>query len=82
MVRISMGPVLGEITTNKAIMMIEVDEPGNDVIPIIANIYKEDEKDHTVQQLHKNLPARRPFVFEIENLDPNTEYTGKLLDSK
>ena len=82
MVRISMGPVLGEITTNKAIMLLEVDEPGNDVIPIVANIYKEDEKDHTVQQLHKNLPARRPFVFEIENLEPNTEYTGKFLDSK
>ena len=76
MVRISMGPVLGEITTNKAIMLLEVEEPGYDLVPIIAKIYKEDEKDNPVQEIEKKLPGRRPTVFEIEDLEPNTQYTG------
>ena len=77
MVRISMGPALGEITTTTATMLLEVEEPGNDVVPVTAKIYKGDEKDDPVQQLDKKLPARRPTVFEIEELEPNTEYTGK-----
>ena len=77
MVRISMGPALGEITTTTATMLLEVEEPGNDVVPVTAKIYKGNEKDHSVQELDKKLPARRPTVFEIEELEPNTEYTGK-----
>ena len=78
MVRISMGPVLGEITTTKAIMLLEVEDADNGVVPIDAKVYKEKEKDEPVQQLHKMLPARRPAVFEIEDLEPDTEYTSNL----
>ena len=78
MVRISMGPVLGEITTTKATMLLEVEDPENDVVPIVAKVYKEQEKDNPVQELNQKLPARRPAVFEIKDLEPNTEYTSKL----
>ena len=61
-VRLSVGPVLGEITSNNAIMMIEVTGK-TDLIPIIAKLYREDEKGEPIDVIEKEAHANRPLVF-------------------
>ena len=78
-VRMLVGPVLGEITTNHAIVMIEV-VGKTDVIPISAKLYKEYEKDSPTMVLEKEAPAKRPVIFQFEDLESSTEYTGKLMN--
>ena len=75
-VRLTVGPVLGEITANSAIFMIEV-AGKTDVIPISAKLYKENETAEPVDVIEKDVHAKRPVIFQFENLDPDTEYTGK-----
>ena len=74
-VRMSVGPVIGEVTTNKALLMIEV-VGDTEIIPICAKLYKEWAKDKPIKSLDKKLPARRPAVFQFDDLEPSTEYTG------
>ena len=80
-VNVSVGPVLGEITTNHATVMIEVIGE-QDVIPICAKLYKENEKGEPVKSLEKELCAKRPAIFQFDGLEPNTEYTGKSVGFK
>ena len=75
-VRMLVGPVLGEITSNHAILMIEV--TGKETaVPIIGKLYKEEEKAEPLIILEKAARAKRPLIFQFDNLEPNTEYTGK-----
>ena len=74
-VRLIVGPVLGEITTNTAIIMIEV-VGKTDVIPITAKLYMNDEKAEPVNVMEKEVYAKRPAIFQFENLEPDTQYTG------
>ena len=78
MVKIVVGPILGEVTTNKAVMLLEV-QGEEDVIPVCAKLYKEQEKGTPAQEIDRNIPARRPAVFEFTGLEPETEYTSKFL---
>lgn len=73
-VRLTFGPVLGEITANNAIVMIEVTGK-TDVIPITLKLYKEDEKADPVDVKEEEVPAQRPVVFQFADLEPDTEYT-------
>ena len=75
-VRLSVGPVLGEITATTAIMMIEVTGK-TDLIPITAKLYREHEKGEPIDMIEKEAHANRPIVFLFEGLDADTEYTGK-----
>ena len=75
-VRLTVGPVLGEITSNNAIVMIEV-VGKTDIIPISAKLYKENEAAEPVDVVQKDVQAKRPVIFQFENLEPDTEYTGK-----
>ena len=75
-VRMTVGPVLGEITDNYALMMIEVVGEQN-IIPICAKLYKGNEKGEPITCLEKELKAKRATIFEFNDLEPNTEYTGK-----
>ena len=74
-VRLSVGPVLGEITSNTAIMMIEVGGK-TDLIPITAKLYREHEKGEPIDVIDKEAHANRPLVLLFEGLDADTEYTG------
>ena len=76
MVKVSIGPVLGEVTTDKAILMLEVTGE-QDVVPVCAKLYKEQDKDEPVQVIDKEMLGRRPTMFEFFGLEPETEYTGK-----
>ena len=75
-VRLTVGPVLGEITAKNAIIMIEV-VGKSDVIPISAKLYKDNEMAEPVDVIEKDVQAKRPVIFQFENLEPDTEYTGK-----
>ena len=75
-VNMTIGPVLGEITSNKAIIMIEV-VGKTETIPIIAKLYKGDEKGETENILEQDVLAKRPAIFQFDDLEPETEYTGK-----
>ena len=74
-VRLSVGPVLGEITSTTAIMMIEVTGK-TDTIPITAKLYREHEKGEPIDVIDKEAHANRPLVFLFDGLDADTEYTG------
>ena len=74
-VRLTVGPVLGEITTNTAIILIEV-VGKTDVIPITAKLYMNDEKAEPFNVMEKEVYAKRPAIFQFENLEPDTQYTG------
>ena len=74
-VRLSVGPVLGEITSTTAIMMIEVTGK-TDTIPITAKLYREHEKGEPIDVIDKEAHANRPLVLLFEGLDADTEYTG------
>ena len=76
MVNVSIGPVLGEVTTDKAILMLEVTGE-QDVFPVCAKLYKEQNKDEPLQAIDKEMQDRRPAMFEFFGLEPETEYTGK-----
>ena len=76
MVNVNIGPVLGEITTNKAILMLEVTGE-QDVVPVCAKLYKEQNKVEPLQAIDNAMKARRPTMFEFTGLEPETEYTGK-----
>ena len=74
-VNLTIGPVLGEITANKAIVMIEV-VGKTDTIPITAKLYKQDEKGEPIESVEQDVQAKRPAIFQFEDLEPDTEYTG------
>ena len=62
-VNLTIGPVLGEITANKAIVMIEV-VGKTETIPITAKLYKGEEKGEPVDVLEKDVQAKRPAIFQ------------------
>ena len=74
-VNMTIGPVLGEITSNKAIIMIEV-VGKTETIPIIAKLYKGDEKGEPENILEQDVLSKRPAIFQFDDLEPETEYTG------
>ena len=75
-VQLSLGPVLGEISSSHAIVLIEVIAKES-VVPICAKLYKEDEKGEPLMTLEKEARVKRPTVFQFEDLEPDTKYTGK-----
>ena len=75
-VRVTVGPVLGEVTTDKAILMLEV-TGDEDIVHVCAKLYKEQNKVEPLQAVDKAMKARRPTMFEFTGLEPETEYTGK-----
>ena len=80
-VRLTVGPVLGEITSNSAIILIEVIGK-TDVIPITAKLYKEHHKEEPIEVVEKNVLVKRPTIFQFINLEPDAEYTGKYISAK
>ena len=75
-INIQVGPILGEVTTNSAIAMIEV-RGKEDTIPISAKAYKEKEKGTPIKTITIELQANRPTIFQFEDLEPSTDYTGE-----
>ena len=80
-VRLTFGPVLGKITSNSAIILIEVIGK-TDVIPITAKLYKEHHKDKPIDVVEKNVLVKRPTIFQFRDLEPDAEYTGKYISAK
>ena len=60
-VRLSVGPVLGEITSTTAIMMVEVTGK-TDLIPITAKLYREHEKGEPIDVIAKEALANRKKI--------------------
>ena len=75
-INIQVGPILGEVTTDSAIAMIEV-RGKEDTIPISAKVYKEKEKGTPIKTITIELQANRPTIFQFEDLEPSTDYTGE-----
>ena len=74
-VNLTVGPVLGEVTANSAIVMFEVIGK-TDIIPISAKLYKENETADPVDVKEQDVVAKRPVTLQFDNLEPDTEYTG------
>ena len=74
-VRISTGPVIGEVTANSAVIMLELVGP-KDLVPITTKLYKKGDKEHHMQALCYNVPMKRPFIFQFNDLEASTEYSG------
>ena len=76
-VRITTGPVIGEVTADSAVIMLEL-VGLKDLVPITAKVYKKGDKEHHEQASHYNVPIKRPFMFQFNYLEASTEYTGIL----
>ena len=74
-VSVLFGPVLGEVTTDSAIIMLEVQGPEK-IVPISCKLYKEDETGDPAAVLEVDARSKRPFVFTFCDLEPDTRYTA------
>merc|ERR1719369_1097229 len=79
-VSLSLGPVMGEVTSTMAIILMEVKDPTNNRVEITCDLY---EKGTNVkaQSLTVLMPFQSPkaFVFNeasYSTLEPNTEYVA------
>ena len=57
-VRITTGPVIGEVTADSAVIMLEL-VGLKDLVPITAKVYKKGDKEHHEQASHYNVPIKR-----------------------
>ena len=73
-VRVLTGPILGEITTKSAVVLLEVFGKEK-VVPIVAKLYKEEEQAEPVAVVEKEAKSKRPFAILFDDLDPETKYT-------
>ena len=76
-VRITTGPVIGEVTADSAVVMLELVGP-KDRVPITTKVYKKGDKENHEQALDHSVPIKRPSIFQFNDLEPSTEYTGIL----
>ena len=76
-VRITTGPVIGEVTADSAVVMLELVGP-KDRVPITTKVYKKGDKENHIQALDHSVPIKRPSIFQFNDLEPSTEYTGSL----
>ena len=76
-VRITTGPVIGEVTADSAVIMVELVGP-KDRVPITTKVYKKGDKENHVQVLNHSVPIKRPSIFQFNDLEASTEYTGIL----
>ena len=76
-VRITTGPVIGEVTADSAVVMLELVGP-KDRVPITTKVYKKGDKENHVQALDHSVPIKRPSIFQFNDLQASTEYTGIL----
>ena len=74
-VRITTGPVIGEVTADSAVVMLELVGP-KDRVPITTKVYKKGDKENHVQALDHSVPIKRPSIFQFNDLEASTEYTG------
>lgn len=68
------GPVLGEITSDSAVVMLEISGPQQRT-PISCNLYKEGEPEEPVAAMKFEVRLKRQICFTFEGLEPDTEYT-------
>ena len=68
------GPILGEVTSNSAIVMFEVSGPEQRT-PIACNLYKGEDPEATADSMNFEVRVKRPISFTFEGLEPDTEYT-------
>ena len=74
--RLLTGPVVGEVTSDSAIVLIEVTgAPEAKVIPIAAAVYKDLDQSTPVDTVSKDATPKRPLVFKFSGLEPETDYT-------
>ena len=77
-VSLSLGPVVGEVTSTSAIIMLEVANPNSPRTEVTCHIHRKGGKEH-VQEQTIAFPYKTPkvFVFRGETaLEPNTEYVA------
>eukprot|EP00742_Colponemidia_sp_Colp-10_P001884 GILJ01002015.1.p1 GENE.GILJ01002015.1~~GILJ01002015.1.p1 ORF type:complete len:541 (-),score=74.39 GILJ01002015.1:115-1698(-) len=66
-VRVRVGPVIGQVTSTTAIIMLEVSCKA----PVSVHLVADSRSPVSQTQL---MPSNKPKAFFIENLQPNTEY--------
>ena len=72
------GPVLGEITSNSVVVMLEVSGPVGERKPIVCNLYREAESKQPVATMQFVVRLRKVLSFTFEDLDPDTRYIAVL----
>ena len=71
------GPIVGEVTSNSAVVMLEVSGPEHRT-PISCKLYKVGEPEEPVDAMEFEVRLKRPISFTFESLEPDTEYTVAL----
>jgi len=72
-VKLAVGPVMGEVTSEMAIIMLEIKSSKGRKAEIICDLYRKSDR-KKVYSLEKEFLSRTPQVFILENLEPGTEY--------
>ncbi|XP_023319733.1 uncharacterized protein LOC111694908 [Eurytemora carolleeae] len=73
-VELGVGPIVGEVTENSAIIMIEVKNSKSASNLVTCDVYRKGER--TVYcNVEKSCPFTTPTAFLIQDLEANTEYT-------
>ena len=81
-VRLGLGPVVGEVTSTKVIILLEVKRRDSDtgkadlgMSMVRCDLYCRGDTAPT-HSLDLELPSRQPRVFVFSELEPNTEYVA------
>jgi len=77
-VTLSVGPVVGEVTSTTAIILLEVAFPRCSRVDVTCDLYKKGSKE-LVHQQTVSLPYKSPKVFVFQDdfaLEPDTEYVA------
>lgn len=74
-VELGIGPVVGEVTANMAIVMIEVKDLSRPSADIVCDLYKKGRKTKE-QSVQRMCPFTTPTSFVFDGLDSNTDYVA------
>jgi hypothetical protein len=73
--RLLAGPVVGEVTTSTAIIMMEIEGPDS-FFDLECQLYENDTKDKPAFEIKQEVRTKRTFTLQFKDLKPNTRYTA------
>lgn len=69
LVQVLVGPVVGAVTQTTAVILLEVDTSA-----AVTIVLTQSGGASVVRRLQRRMPARRPVVFDVRDLEPGTLY--------